>query len=590
MTTKGGQKKPQGSRTAGPTLNPYELQRLRQCMSNSKRMEELGISWIAQDLHRAMAPEKRKRPCRNSEESGSEYDPTLDDTNARDLMDVDSAKTSEKGSKKANTQTSDVPASGVKFRSRKRVFAPPAVCTRSTKSNPQPNASLTASDLRAAIEDAGISLHDENTNMTTGADISLHDQNTNMTTGGDISLHDQNTNMTTGEVFAQQDGHTAMAEGNHADGNHAVMTNQVEECNPGANMGHGLQGLRRSQRNGFAQQDDHTAMVEGADVTHPNGNHAAMNNQAEEEWNRGTNMGHGLQRMSRARRGKLRVAIPEGHTRPVVPLVAAKFATECNIIVRNHIPVFTHWKAYKRDPQWFDSFRHYLQAKFEIDIEDPIVKKACLEMMKTAVLQQRHRLKRDYFDTYPLHLVPKTSPVKSMTNEQWIALVESWKSPKKMDECNTNRNNRSKVQFPQTTGSRSYEVFIENIGDKYKDEEPTALDLFKECHLSRTNGFKPAVQAAIAEMENNLSAPTGSEGIEGGEGSEQPKTVNEVVHDVLSNKTKKNKFLQNVGIQIERPTCSVENPQPDLAAENAELRAIVSSQRAQLEELSKEVQ
>lgn len=62
---------------------------------------------------------------------------------------------------------------------------------------------------------------------------------------------------------------------------------------------------------------------------------------------RGINMGKGLQKMSRARRGKLVVVIPEGKLRPVSPLVAAKFATECNIAVRNHVPVLRHWKEYK---------------------------------------------------------------------------------------------------------------------------------------------------------------------------------------------------------------------------------------------------
>jgi hypothetical protein len=65
-------------------------------------------------------------------------------------------------------------------------------------------------------------------------------------------------------------------------------------------------------------------------------------------------------------------------------------------------------------------------------MEDETVKKACIEMMKSAVRQQRYRLKQDYFDHFPLHLVTKTSPVKCMTNEQWIQLLESWKSPKKM--------------------------------------------------------------------------------------------------------------------------------------------------------------
>jgi len=34
----------------------------------------------------------------------------------------------------------------------------------------------------------------------------------------------------------------------------------------------------------------------------------------------------------------------------VVPLVAAKYASECNIIVRNHVPILTHWKLYKEKP------------------------------------------------------------------------------------------------------------------------------------------------------------------------------------------------------------------------------------------------
>jgi hypothetical protein len=86
-------------------------------------------------------------------------------------------------------------------------------------------------------------------------------------------------------------------------------------------------------------------------------------------------------------------------------------------------------------------------------------------------------------------------------------------------------------------------------------------------------------------MENRLSAQTGSEGTEG---SEQHKSVNEVVHVVLSERTKKNKFLQNVGIQIVQP--AEQNPQADLAVENAELRAIINTQHSQLKELSKEVQ
>jgi hypothetical protein len=64
----------------------------------------------------------------------------------------------------------------------------------------------------------------------------------------------------------------------------------------------------------------------------------------------------------RKRQNKIRlhVAIPEGKIRHVVPVVAAKFATECN--VRNHVPVFKHWKDYKNQSALFDLFKRKLSV------------------------------------------------------------------------------------------------------------------------------------------------------------------------------------------------------------------------------------
>ena len=53
-------------------------------------------------------------------------------------------------------------------------------------------------------------------------------------------------------------------------------------------------------------------------------------------------------------------------------------------------------------------------------------------MMQSAVRQQRYKLKKEFFDSVPLHLVRRTSPVKVMSNEQWIDLMESWMTPQKM--------------------------------------------------------------------------------------------------------------------------------------------------------------
>jgi hypothetical protein len=58
-------------------------------------------------------------------------------------------------------------------------------------------------------------------------------------------------------------------------------------------------------------------------------------------------------------------------------------------------------------------------------MDDAIVKKACMEMMKTVVRQQCYRLKHTYFDPFALCMVTKTSPLKCMSNEQWNNLVDS---------------------------------------------------------------------------------------------------------------------------------------------------------------------
>uniref|UniRef100_A0A453JI44 Uncharacterized protein n=1 Tax=Aegilops tauschii subsp. strangulata TaxID=200361 RepID=A0A453JI44_AEGTS len=134
--------------------------------------------------------------------------------------------------------------------------------------------------------------------------------------------------------------------------------------------------------------------------------------------------------------GKLPLVIPEGRLRPKTPVLAAKFATECNVTVRGHVPVFKRWKDYK-DPGGnvregiFQNFVGKVGNKFEMDVKALPVRKACTQMLKGAIRQQRYRLKQKYFDPFPLNLATKTSPVRSMTDDQWNELVESWKDPQK---------------------------------------------------------------------------------------------------------------------------------------------------------------
>jgi hypothetical protein len=60
-------------------------------------------------------------------------------------------------------------------------------------------------------------------------------------------------------------------------------------------------------------------------------------------------MGKDLDRISRGLNTKLPVVIGEGKRRPDAPIQAAKLASEGGIVLRQHMPLFTHWKEYKND-------------------------------------------------------------------------------------------------------------------------------------------------------------------------------------------------------------------------------------------------
>ncbi|KAF0922432.1 hypothetical protein E2562_035037, partial [Oryza meyeriana var. granulata] len=112
----------------------------------------------------------------------------------------------------------------------------------------------------------------------------------------------------------------------------------------------------------------------------------------------------------------------------------------------------------------------------------------------------------------------------------------------------------------------------------YSDEEPGALDLFKECHYSKKKkGFTPTVQLAITEMESKIYTST--------EGEESISTT-QAVADVLAQKTKKNQFLLNVGLQNLCSRNTVENTEAQLEAEKMAKNELLK----QVEVLSKQVE
>jgi hypothetical protein len=67
-----------------------------------------------------------------------------------------------------------------------------------------------------------------------------------------------------------------------------------------------------------------------------------------------------------------------------------------------------------------------------INKEDKATEEACTDIMRSGVRQLRYRLKKKYFIGVPADQIRTTSPVPSMTDEQWRALVAKWTDPKNM--------------------------------------------------------------------------------------------------------------------------------------------------------------
>ncbi|KAL5681190.1 hypothetical protein ACJX0J_007575, partial [Zea mays] len=144
-----------------------------------------------------------------------------------------------------------------------------------------------------------------------------------------------------------------------------------------------------------------------------------------DKWIRGKSMGRQLERISRGLNTKIPLVITEGNRRPEVPMQAAMLASEGGIVIRQHMPILTHWKEYKNDKSYLEDF-----GQFAIDTKNKDVKYACADLMRCNQRQMRYKLKKAYFNGVAADKVRTTSPLSTMIDEQWMQLVNMWSTPK----------------------------------------------------------------------------------------------------------------------------------------------------------------
>ncbi|TVU41387.1 hypothetical protein EJB05_14899, partial [Eragrostis curvula] len=221
----------------------------------------------------------------------------------------------------------------------------------------------------------------------------------------------------------------------------------------------------------------------------------------QEDSTQGTGIsGKNLERINKGMDKKLAIHISEGKKQQEVPLQAAKLATKGGIVLRRHIPVLHHWKMYRDEREREHLVNYINKVQFSIDTTSKPVILACADMMKCGQRQMRYKLKKKFFNNIPANDVVVKSPVPSMNDDQWEALVKLRSSPQ--------HKNREKVQMNQRTGSRCYVAQAHALRDKF-DEEPTLVELFREFHSSqKTGSISETVQKALRKNKSKRWRPS----------------------------------------------------------------------------------
>lgn len=64
---------------------------------------------------------------------------------------------------------------------------------------------------------------------------------------------------------------------------------------------------------------------------------------------RGKTMGRGLEKICERQGTRLTISVSERKMRPEHPVQAVKLASECGVALRDHLPIYPHWKDYIND-------------------------------------------------------------------------------------------------------------------------------------------------------------------------------------------------------------------------------------------------
>jgi len=239
------------------------------------------------------------------------------------------------------------------------------------------------------------------------------------------------------------------------------------------------------------------------------------------------------------------------------------------------MPILTHWKHYKKDETHMKEFMGKLSVRLAVDEKDKPTVEACSDILQKAVRQRRYLLKKKYFTDIPANQVRTTSPVSSLTDDQWLELVQMWSTAKAKATAAKYRLNHAKVRHHQKTGSRSCIPHLYAYRQKNKDREVDEVEMFKVCHTSDKTGMTDEVKETVSTMENMLAQPA--------QDMETARSSTEIVSKVLTQNSAASTFLKNAGIEtsVSKSVAS--------AAREAQLREQLQAEKERADHLQEEL-
>ncbi|KAL4281761.1 hypothetical protein GQ457_03G015600 [Hibiscus cannabinus] len=134
------------------------------------------------------------------------------------------------------------------------------------------------------------------------------------------------------------------------------------------------------------------------------------------------------------------------------------------------------------------------------------VKKWVLSDMSTKWRQWKNELKSQIFDeNQTVEQIIKNCKDPRVNLDQLKILVEYWLSSKAMGQSVTNRSNRSKLEEPHCTGTRSFPRIVEDLTKESDGIPPTRADVYVKSR-TRKDGSVVNSKAAIVVINESSSS------------------------------------------------------------------------------------